>query len=106
MAWPWISRAAYDSLGREIEHLRIQNAQIIDALVRINRAEAGLPEKPTEKKPVEPMPDDIAEYVSQFGSGTVQQELENDAWAVYRRSGNDWDAVRKAFERHERAAEG
>ena len=88
MRWPWIGRLAYDALCAdrdrllattvpmatftvlcaERDHLRGEVNRLVDHLTRLERWERGMPEtvRP-DRKPIEPMPNDIAEYVNGFG---------------------------------------
>lgn len=106
MGLPWVSRDAHRTLERENEHLRSVNATLIDQLTRVRRAEAGLPEAATEKKPVDPMPEDVEEAIALYESPVIRRELTTEAWRLYERHGRDWDAVRNVFDRWEESADG
>lgn len=93
MRLPWIARTAYNVVLDERDRLRAQNDELLGHVVRMDRVEHGKPEiAPERKQPSEPMPREIMNVITGFGSHATRQRLENEAWAVYRQHGS-WNTV-------------
>ena len=100
MKWPWVSRLAYDAVVSERDHLRIQlnqmaldRASVVAQLTRISRREAGLPETPKEaRKPMEPMPPALVEYIRGFAGQSLQKSMRDQAF-IRCAKGESWDSI-------------
>lgn len=93
MNWPWVSRFAYDQLAAELGRLREQNVQLVDAMTRISRHEAGMPEAPRKERPsVEAMPQRLRKYIAGFENSRIRDSMERGAWARHRK-GEPWETI-------------
>ena len=100
MKWPWVSRLAYENMVSERDHLRMQlsqmaldRASVVAQLTRISRREAGLPETPKEaRKPMEPMPPALAEYIRGFAGQSLQKSMRDQAY-IRCAKGESWDSI-------------
>ena len=94
MKWPLISRRAYDILLRDKERLEAQNDKLMDNLTRQRRYEAGMAETPRpERKPAEPMPDELRQYIGGWPSKTRKLQM-NSAYRRYRSGqGESWPDI-------------
>lgn len=99
MKWPWVARSLHDEVRADRDRLRAQCDGLVDHLKRVERAERGLPEVPSDRKVVEPMPDDVRSLINAWGPN-ARVTMERDAWAVYART-RDWNKVREAIKPEE-----
>lgn len=91
--WPWVSRRAYDLLLHDVERLEAQNDKLIDTITRQRRFEAGMAETPRpERKPLEPMPYELQEYIKGWASAATQKMQRSQAYRRHHR-GEPWDEI-------------
>ena len=92
--WPWVSRRAYDLLGVVNEQVVAQNAMLIADLTRIRRFESGLTEvRRPERAALEPMPQELYEYIKGWGSEAIRREQRAQAYRRHQR-GEKWDDIK------------
>ena len=100
MKFPLVSRLAYDNVASERDYLRLRvntveldRASVVAQLTRISRREAGLPETPKEaRKPMEPMPPALAEYIRGFAGQSLQKSMRDQAY-IRCAKGESWDSI-------------
>lgn len=89
----WLPRPVWVEIQRELAFLREQVGVQHDHERRLERTKAGLYEVPAQpKKPKEPMPDQLRDWLLTIDNEVVRQRLQEEAETQYRRTGN-WDAV-------------
>lgn len=97
MKWPWTSVARVEDAQREVAFLRAENVKLTDALLRVGRREAGLPEVPREPRPIAPveeMPRPLREYILRFANTSVQRSLREQAIKRHN-AGASWEEITK-----------
>lgn len=93
MRFPWVSRELYESACAERDRLRTQNDDLLNHRVRVDRAENGMSELPRDyRKPLDPPPKSIAEYIKKFAFKATRQAM----WAEAnkrRKAGQSWEEI-------------
>lgn len=92
MRWPWVSRRAYELLAEMLERERLRVDQLTDALIRLERKAAGLPERvpPTRpKREPEPMPSPLYDQIQGFANPSIRDFLMDQAFKE-RGRGRPW----------------
>lgn len=101
MRWPWVSRRAYDDMreSRDVyrEALREHILRAMGLRQSIERAEAGLPERPREPKEPDPMPSTLRAKCMKFGSAVAQQNMISLCERAYALKKN-WVIVEREFD--------
>ncbi len=93
MKWPWVSRRAYDVLIDERDRLRVQNAELLEHVQRMDRVEHGVAETP--RKPREDFgrpPKLLDDYINGFASPALRKEMHDRKWRM-RAKGTAWEAI-------------
>jgi iron-sulfur cluster repair protein YtfE (RIC family) len=94
MKWPWVSRLAYEILRDERDRLREQNDGLMEHLKRVDRVEHGMTELPREPKRVlEPMPQELVEFINEHASPHIRREMRNQAFKRYHSKGESWAQI-------------
>ena len=103
MRWPWTSCSRLDDALDQVAHLRTEVTRLSDALTRISRREVGLPEVPREPRPaLQPMPQELREYISGFASASVQKAMRDTAYRQHA-AGKPWaDIIGSAMTEEEK----
>lgn len=74
MRWPWISRAAFDVVCADKDRLLTLVESLAARFYRLERVEAGLPEKePQERTQAIPWDGELEHAVMAWGSHAAQQ---------------------------------
>lgn len=93
MRWPWTSVARLDDAQAQVAYLKSEVAKLSEALTRISRREAGLPETPREAKPpMDPMPDELRHYIEGFAGMSVRKQMRDVAFRR-RAQGTPWKVI-------------
>ena len=93
MKWPWTSIARLDDAMQQVAFLREANTKLTESLTRISRREVGLPEVPREARPpLEPMPPELAGYISEFANASVRKTMRDTALRQHA-AGKSWAAI-------------
>ena len=99
MAWPWVSRLAYDLLLDERNRLRDKNDEADEHIRRITRKQEGLTESPREpKKKVEPIPIEIERIIMGFDNEQTRSDMRNHARIARHRDGTPWSVIQANLE--------
>lgn len=92
MNLPWIARSTYEAVRDERDRLRDQVDRLLDAHVRIQRTEAGLPEVAAQKREAEPMPVEVRARIEAWSSEATKSKLWREAHSLYGKRGT-WEPV-------------
>jgi len=85
------------ALKEEIFFLRAQNERLTEHRLRVERAEAGLPEaQPTIRPPVEPIPDAIERIIRLYGEARTRTFLRASCHDA-RKKGQSWETVEQSL---------
>lgn len=98
MRWPWVSRLAYEAVADERDRLRAVVDRLTDDLVRLARKEHALPERRPEQRPAnrpKPLPTELRNLISGFGSPVVQAQMEHEVRNAIRGGANAEDLAAK-----------
>ena len=105
MTWPLVSRRAFDLVVDERDRLRAQNDRLIEHQNRIERREAGLPEVPREKRPVQPMPRTLRRWIEGHGTPEIRRALMQEAHKRYA-GGQSWESIEQEVTREPEQEDG
>ena len=94
MRSPWVAREAYDAVCSERDRLRAQVDSLLEHRVRMERVAAGRPEKPPEARAkAEPMDPELVQWINDFDTPHMQDDLRERARLMKAQTGSSWRAV-------------
>jgi hypothetical protein len=99
MTWlPWVSRGRYDDMREQRDRLIMANGKLMDHVMRIDRTEHGLTEKPVEKRTLKRIPESVTNLIAGFSNTTIQSSMTMEAKKQHA-AGKPWPEIEEFLKR-------